>query len=378
MTPTPTHNALPPFDPDHDDDPLRQPWKPGCGILILALLVILAILLFLCLDRAAADTGLTFAPGTPTSWRPSGQSTLNLAHSPFDPATGALVGSRFDSRWACRFTGCDVPATYATPRCGAEWEPHASGALRAWCEAGRPTTPDAGLPSGSALLPLRSSGCVATDAEVVGLIYHPECFAFITEWVWARAGDPAGKTPEQPLAVCRRDWSWVYAAEPHVQYPATWVYFRNTCRPEGEISYAPARRQRDAAGREFGPRIPAYPQVFGPPRAAGSGSGGQGQGGSGQGQGGGGTGSGGSSGGSGSGSGSGGVNPAPADPPNVSINFSVALRPTASSPPPPTCNPVAPTRPTLALSAPWAYEPSSRSTGDTALRLLVWTEVCKP
>ncbi|HVS01072.1 MAG TPA: hypothetical protein VMW27_30930 [Thermoanaerobaculia bacterium] len=206
-----------------------------------------------------SGVGILFANGTPTSWRPMGASNLNTACDPFGP-DGSLAVSRFGPEWACRYTGGDIDATYATPRAGAEWEFLAGQALIEWCRQGRPL---ASLPPGGGLAP-GAFNCTPTDRERVDLIYHPESFAFIAEWSWIRSPNREGKQADTPTPIPRPDLPWAFFTEPHVQFPVT-VYFRNTARPQGEISYSPERRQRDTQGREFGPILAAYPQVFGPP-----------------------------------------------------------------------------------------------------------------
>ncbi len=226
---------------------------------------ILAVLTLATLFASAASAqikpgaGIVFADGTPTSWRPAGAARLNTACDPFGP-DGRLAVNRFGPEWACRYTGGDVAATYATPRAGAEWELLAGGALTEWCRHGRPV---AGLPPGASPAP-GAFNCSSTDRERVDLIYHPESFTFIAEWVWTRSPNQEGKRPETPTAIRRAELPWAFFTEPHVQFPVI-VYFRNTARPPGEISYSPERRQRDAAGREFGRVLEAYPEVFGPP-----------------------------------------------------------------------------------------------------------------
>ncbi len=226
---------------------------------ILAVLALATVFASAASAQVKPGAGMVFANGTPTSWRPMGAARLNTACDPFGP-DGRLVVNRFGPEWACRYTGGDIDATYATPRAGAEWEVLAGAALVEWCRQGRPV---AGLLPGASLAP-GAFNCSATDRERVDLIYHPESFVFIAEWAWTRSPSQEGKRPETPTPITRPDLPWAFFTEPHVQFPVT-VYFRNRARPQGEISYSPERRQRDAAGNPFGPILAAYPQVFGPP-----------------------------------------------------------------------------------------------------------------
>lgn len=193
-------------------------------------------------------TGFRVVSGAQTRWRPFGAALFNPGYDPFD-APGALAVSRFGPEWAGRYTGGDLEATKATPIAGAEWEPHAGAALQLWCQAGGP---EADLPANA----YRSPGawdCAITDRERVDLIYLADSISFIARWVWEKAGDPAGKTPPQPLVVNRPDIPFRYFAEKHVLYPGVLVYFRNDARPAAEVSYS---------------KNPRYPQVFGPPSSS--------------------------------------------------------------------------------------------------------------